>query len=104
MEIRLLLGPAGSGKTHRCLGEIRDELRRNPSGAPLLLLAPKQSTFQLERQLLGEGGVPGWTRLQILSFDRLARMVLEQEGPVELLDEEGGSWSCGRCSAGTSPG
>lgn len=89
MEIRFLLGPAGSGKTHRCLAEIRDELRRNPAGAPLLLLAPKQSTFQLERQLLGEGGTPGWTRLQILSFDRLARMVLDEEGPVELLDEEG---------------
>lgn len=91
MDIRFLLGPAGSGKTHRCLAEIREALRRDPDGAPLLLLAPKQSTFQLERQLLGAGvgGISGWTRLQILSFDRLARMVLAEEGPVELLDEEG---------------
>jgi len=89
VEIRFLLGPAGSGKTHRCLAEIRDELRRDPDGAPLLLLAPKQSTFQLERQLLGDGRIPGWTRLQILSFDRLARMVLSEERPMELLDEEG---------------
>ncbi len=89
MEIRFLLGPAGSGKTHRCLAEIREVLRRDPEGAPLLLLAPKQSTFQLERQLLADGGTPGWTRLQILSFDRLARMVLDERRPVELLDEEG---------------
>jgi ATP-dependent helicase/nuclease subunit B len=89
VEIRFLLGPAGSGKTHRCLAEVREALHRDPDGAPLLLLAPKQSTFQLERQLLGEGSTPGWTRLQILSFDRLARMVLSEDGPMELLDEEG---------------
>jgi ATP-dependent helicase/nuclease subunit B len=89
VEIRFLLGPAGSGKTHRCLAEVRDALHRDPDGSPILLLAPKQSTFQLERQLLGEGSTPGWTRLQILSFDRLARMVLSDDGPMELLDEEG---------------
>ncbi|MGE3309078.1 MAG: PD-(D/E)XK nuclease family protein, partial [Limisphaerales bacterium] len=47
------------------------------------------STFQLERQLLAGDAIPGWTRLQILSFDRLARMILDEHGPVELLDEEG---------------
>ncbi|MGE3313150.1 MAG: hypothetical protein AB7O66_24560 [Limisphaerales bacterium] len=40
MEIRFLLGPAGSGKTHRCLDVLRESLRWDPEGAPLLLLAP----------------------------------------------------------------
>src|SRR5437867_217789 len=93
MQARFLLGPAGSGKTHRCLSEVRAELLKSPEGLPLVLLAPKQATFQLERQLLDysrwgerpreplaqasggsphQGQLPGYTRLQILSFELLA--------------------------------
>lgn len=88
-RIRFVLGPAGSGKTFRCLHEIREELRNAPEGLPLLMLAPKQATFQLERQLLETPAIPGWSRLQILSFDRLARQILQERGPKELLSEEG---------------
>lgn len=88
---RFLLGPAGSGKTHRCLAEIRSELARSPSSQPLLLLAPKQATYQLERQLLETAELKGWSRLQILSFERLAMQVLDNtEYPArEILREEG---------------
>ena len=119
MHIRFLLGPAGSGKTHRCLAEILEHLRASPDGVPLLLLAPKQATFQLERQLLDFGGwsgrprepiaagasgsrgrsphhedvcpLQGYTRLHILSFERLAEFVFDQLGAPrpELLSEEG---------------
>jgi len=43
VQARFLLGPAGSGKTFRCLTEIHAALRENPEGAPLVLLAPKQA-------------------------------------------------------------
>ena len=88
---RFLLGPAGSGKTHRCLSEIRDALATSPAGPPLILLAPKQATFQLERQLLAGPGLAGFTRLNIFSFERLARFILEQLNlpPPRLLSEEG---------------
>jgi ATP-dependent helicase/nuclease subunit B len=113
VQIRFLIGPAGSGKTHRCLAEIREALLAAPEGQPLILLAPKQATFQLERQLLGWGertrepgessepGSPevsprqhqiqGYTRLHILSFERLARFVFDQLGqpPPQMLNEEG---------------
>ena len=91
MATRFLLGPAGSGKTHRCLAEIRSELAASPDGSPLLFIAPKQATFQIERQLLADESVSGYTRLEILSFERLALHVLEKLGaPVpSLLDEEG---------------
>jgi ATP-dependent helicase/nuclease subunit B len=91
VRIRFLLGPAGSGKTHRCLTEIRAALQENSEGPPLILLAPKQSTFQLERQLLADGALSGYTRLHILSFERLAEFVFEGLGkPVpRLLAEEG---------------
>src|SRR6266852_1585854 len=91
MHIRFLLGPAGSGKTHRCLTEIRAELAASPEGAPLVFLAPKQATFQLERQLLADPALAGYTRLQILSFERLAEYVFEalQLASPELLNDEG---------------
>ncbi|MGD0745206.1 MAG: PD-(D/E)XK nuclease family protein [Verrucomicrobiota bacterium] len=93
MQARMLLGPAGSGKTFRCLAEIREALRASPEGPPLILLAPKQATFQLERQLLADpaaAGLDGYTRLHIFSFERLAQFVLEQlqAAPPQLLAEE----------------
>ena len=91
VHVRFLTGPAGSGKTWRCLTEVRAALAANPAGDPLLFLSPKQATFQLERQLLAEGGAGGFARLQILSFERLASLVLDRAGlvPPPCLSEEG---------------
>ncbi len=87
----LLTGPAGSGKTFRCLTEIAARLREAPEGAPLLMIAPRQATYQLERQILSLPGMEGFTRLRILSFQRLAQFVFEATGRAEpkLLDEQG---------------
>jgi len=91
VRARFLLGPAGSGKTFRCLAEIRAALLDDPQGPPLILLAPKQATFQLERQLLGDPALSGYTRLHILSFERLAAFILQQlrRPRPALLSEEG---------------
>src|SRR6266487_1038070 len=91
MQVRFLLGPAGSGKTFRCLAEIRAALAESPEGPPLILLAPKQATFQLERQLLADPALQGYTRLRILSFERLAEFVLEalRVAPPRLLSDQG---------------
>jgi len=91
VQVRLLLGPAGSGKTFRCLGGIRKALTASPVGAPLLLVVPKQSTWQMERQLLASSSTPGYTRLHILSFERLAHFVFARlrKQPPEMLNEEG---------------
>ncbi len=91
MRTRLLLGPAGSGKTFRCLAEIRRALKTSPDGLPLILLAPKQSTYQLERRVLSDPELPGYTRLQILPFERLALFLFDRLGQAapKRLDEEG---------------
>jgi ATP-dependent helicase/nuclease subunit B len=91
VQARFLLGPAGSGKTFRCLAEIRDALRQNADGPPLILLAPKQATFQLERQLFAENSLNGYMRLHIFSFERLARFIFEKlsVAPPEPLNDEG---------------
>ena len=91
VQARFLLGPAGSGKTFRCLAEVRAALARSPAGPPLILLAPKQATFQLERQLLTDAEISGYTRLNIFSFDRLAQFIFEKLNlaPPKLLSAEG---------------
>ena len=91
MQVHFLLGPAGSGKSFRCLKEVRRELLAAPEGPPLVLIAPKQTTYQLERQLLSDPDVAGYTRLHILSFDRLAHFIFDQlrKAPPRMLDEEG---------------
>jgi len=91
MQARFLLGPAGSGKTFRCLAEIRAALTAAPDGPPLILLAPKQATFQLERQLLADSTLAGYSRLRIFSFERLAEFALESRRVAmpRTLNEEG---------------
>ncbi len=91
VQIRFLLGPAGSGKTFQCLSEVRAALLQSPEGPPLIFLAPKQATFQIERALLADESLPGYTRLQILSFDRLAEYVVSELGgrANEALTEHG---------------
>jgi ATP-dependent helicase/nuclease subunit B len=91
MHVRLLLGPAGSGKTFRCLAEARAALEKSPEGPPLLLVAPKQTTFELERRFLADPAVRGYTRFHILSFERLANYIFERLGAKApgMLDEEG---------------
>jgi ATP-dependent helicase/nuclease subunit B len=91
VRVRLLLGPAGSGKTFRCLAEARERLGVSAEGPPLLLVAPKQTTYQLERQLLSEPSISGYTRLHILSFERLAGFIFERvhARPPRMLNEEG---------------
>jgi ATP-dependent helicase/nuclease subunit B len=91
VRIRLILGAAGSGKTFRCLTEAREALVGSPDGLPMLLIAPKQGTYQLEQQLLEESSLAGYTRLRIVSFESLADFILNRlrKYAPKILDEEG---------------
>ena len=83
MSLRFLVGPAGSGKTHRCLDEITRELAGEgwDSGPPLYLLVPEQATFQMERALLTfHSQVRATARARVLSFKRLAYLALAEAG------------------------
>lgn len=89
MVVRFLLGSAGSGKTFRCLQEVRTALKTQAEGGRLIWLTPKQATFQVERQLLADGELRGYTRLWVVSPDRLAERILEELGgevPARLAD------------------
>jgi ATP-dependent helicase/nuclease subunit B len=80
MSLRIIAGRAGTGKSRRCLDEIREALQSNPEGHPLVLLVPEQSTFQAEYALVRTPGLPGMLRAQALSFRRLALRVMQETG------------------------
>ena len=91
MAIRYILGRAGSGKTARCLDEIRSRLASEPEGPPLVLLVPEQATFQAEHALVSTPGLNGIIRAQALSFRRLAYRVMQETGGIAriLINESG---------------
>lgn len=80
MSLTFVIGRAGSGKTSYCLDEIRERLKAEPVGTPLILLVPEQSTFQAEYELVTTPGLNGTLRAQALSFRRLAFRVMQECG------------------------
>lgn len=72
MPIQFILGRSGTGKSTLCTAQITDALLNSPSSdKPLILLVPEQATYQAERSILSDPHIKGFSRLQILSFDRL---------------------------------
>jgi len=84
MSVEFVIGPSGSGKTRACLEAVRERLVDKALGPPLLLLVPEQATFQMEQALLADGSLKGFHRAAVLSFDRLAHLVLQQTVPPRL--------------------
>lgn len=91
MSLQFIVGRSGSGKNTLILEEITAKLKENPTGSPLILLAPEQGTFQLERGILQTSGVRGTVRAQVLGFRRLALRVMQESGGSALvpISEEG---------------
>ncbi|MDN4523738.1 helicase-exonuclease AddAB subunit AddB [Fictibacillus fluitans] len=85
MSLRFILGRAGSGKTERSLGEIRDALFEQPQGPPIIYLVPEQMTFQSEYELAKTPGLDGMMRAQVFSFSRLAWKILGDVGGMTRL-------------------
>lgn len=78
MGLHLIWGRSGSGKSRRCLTEIAERVREDPTGAPIILLLPEHATFMAERHLAELTG--GYIRAYIFGFKRLAHQVLRAEG------------------------
>ena len=80
MAIQFVIGRAGSGKTHRCFSEIVAEMSRDPLGAPIYWIVPKQATFMAERQLTCGSGLKGFCRAKVVSFELLGEEILNDCG------------------------
>ncbi|MED2943990.1 helicase-exonuclease AddAB subunit AddB [Bacillus swezeyi] len=75
-----LTGRSGSGKTTFILNEIREKLRREPLGKPIIFLVPDQMTFLMEYELSKTPDLGGTIRAQVYSFSRLAWRILQHTG------------------------
>ncbi|WP_226670020.1 helicase-exonuclease AddAB subunit AddB [Metabacillus litoralis] len=80
MSIQFILGRSGSGKTETILNEIRDKLKEEPIGKPIIYLVPDQMTFGAEYELIRTPNLGGMIRAQTFSFSRLAWRVLQETG------------------------
>ena len=85
----LVIGPAGSGKTARIIGEIREAALRGETG--MALLVPEQYSHEAERELCRAVGDSLSLHACVLSFTGLARRVDEElgRGGVTPLDKGG---------------
>ncbi len=81
MKLTVLLGPAGSGKTFRCLEGLRGAERNGRRG---LLFVPDQFTYAADRLLFEGEGFSGTRKVRILSFSRLAHLVCRQPAISEM--------------------
>ncbi|HES58102.1 MAG TPA: hypothetical protein ENO21_01585, partial [Firmicutes bacterium] len=87
-KLRLLIGKAGSGKTHAILDAAArlaaESPLPGPGHPPVLVIVPEQQAVQLERALLmrlEELGHPAASaRLRVASLTRLARLLRQNSG------------------------
>ena len=75
MAVQFILGRSGTGKTGYCIKAIVNALLE-PARQQLILLVPEQATYQAERAILADKRITGYSRLNVLSFDRLQFLLL----------------------------
>ena len=85
--LQLLIGRSGSGKS----GEVFDRIETlvQQGHERVLLIVPEQYSFENERTLLMRLGAQRASRVQVLSFTRLAQTVFREVGGMagEVLDD-----------------
>lgn len=82
MPVKFIMGRSGTGKTEKSLEQIRERLKEQPAGDPILYIVPDQMTFDLEWEMARTEGLNGMTRLNVFSFQRLALRILQQTGKL----------------------
>lgn len=83
MAVQFILGRSGTGKSWLCMEEIIDSLCKIDQKCPLILLVPEQATYQVEKTILSSGRAAGYSRLEVLSFERLKfKLIGERALPV----------------------
>ncbi len=89
MSLRFILGGSGSGKTHRCLFQIKEALSQSQN--PIIYIVPEQYSLEAERELTSICSGGALTRVNVLSFQRLAFNIFSKCGGtgLPLLDDTG---------------
>lgn len=83
MALKFVIGGAGTGKTHYCWEEMKHQLIAAPLGAPCIMLVPEQASFTYEKMLVSMMDTHGSIRGQVLSFQRLAHLLLTKKSLMQ---------------------
>ncbi len=89
MAVQFILGRSGSGKTTLCKGQIIESLLDEKNKKNLVFLVPEQATYQAERAILSDNRIKGYSRLHILSFQRLCYRVFGKNLAARPLTQRG---------------
>ncbi len=89
MSVRFILGRSGTGKTSYCVKAIVESLLAGGE-EPLILLVPEQATYQAERAILSNKRIAGYSRVRVVSFDRLQFLLLGKDTARPELSRIGG--------------
>ena len=76
MSVQFILGRSGTGKTSFCIRSIIRELTDGNPTDNLILLVPAQATYQAQRAILANKKITGYSRLRVLSFERLTFLLV----------------------------
>ncbi len=89
MSVQFILGGSGSGKTDRCLFQIKEALKT--SKAPIIYIVPEQYSLEAEKALVSTCENGALTQVNVLSFKRLAFNIFSKCGGLglPLLDDTG---------------
>lgn len=82
MSLQYIFGRSGYGKSTYCLNSIKERLASLPEDKKFIYLVPEQFTLEADRKLVEIIGEKGLQRIQVLSFTRLAYVVLSQVGGI----------------------
>lgn len=69
MELNAYIGRAGTGKSHHMIDNIKQQMKEDPLGDPIVLIAPTQSTFQLEQAFVNDKELNGSLRTEVLTLN-----------------------------------
>src|SRR5690625_4597264 len=80
MGITFILGRANSNHSAYIINEIKEKLKDEPIGSPIIYIVPEQMTFQQEYTLFHDDAIQGSIRAQVFSFSRLAWRMMSEVG------------------------
>ena len=90
MALEFILGPAGSGKTAYIMNAVAESIQ-NGTRKNVIILVPEQASFVYQADLIHKYAPPGIMTVDVLSFQKLAKRMLDQVGggAAKKIDELG---------------
>lgn len=80
--LRIITGRSGTGKTTLIINEIIERLNNSLDNSNILLFVPDQMSHQAEYEIAKKVGGKAYSRLQVLSFKRLAHRIFLEVGGI----------------------